>query len=799
MDGQSLPLLSVCQHQLPPKMAQVNWQKYIPDKTGELCSNPQQEQESSSSLISSAIIRQSFHQLPHWNLLQLEAHNQCVLGIRWKCTVQCNLLVQLHLVQLQYKHNGKAMMGNGIGKLVLRWQSLRNQWTDSQGRVVPEWLHLPSPLQVMIIGLNSKMSSTKQGSRVIQNTCSTLCRSLPGSIREHIKTILPGCIRNMLHTLTENGRTTKKTRCQDNWNPQIASIALYIDEIKGVINGYNSRMLEALANCIHVVLAQINSLVHGPIMAQFKEQISPTRYEYAEHKNRFEDFKKKHRLLNDHPFGAFGTWQPVFELDQAFCVHIRVPVFGTPPKTSHERDQAIGTIEKTMIINGKGHAWQAKADCHTSEKDGKRREDMERHMNGTNVMVKFMVTAYQQMLDVYGVAISSSTVNPHGSGMRSVDWEARICKDTRLTPLKKAPEEQETILTNGVELDMNAATMANFGDGQHTMSQAQAGVPAFVSMENAQKVSAQCANSSQAVAMSRRNCLQDYACHHSQASFGEALCCFMAFDPFAIQLIKSQTVKMMWFLFVGQYIKTLRQLFGVLAQGARYQAMPQGYALRRAKDTHQMWAHLSDDWDFDDPDEGTRAQIRQSLANAAYNVGDLIITSDEPVTVNMSPLDKVYTSSNTNPVADGGERGPNYMKRDGSLTYATNGIKVAIGIVLAIDATGVHIKKHGVGMFLWQKTNALDAMEVAQQLRIMLPKVKDQVADEVFTTIPPSAAAGPAAGPSSPGPPPLLHQQQQEQHLQQARMHEVFPHPATSSPPTALSPAADESGGARWV
>ena len=81
------------------------------------------------------------------------------------------------------------------------------------------------------------------------------------------------------------------------------------------------------------------------------------------------------------------------------------------------------------------------------------------------------------------------------------------------------------------------------------------------------------------------------------------------------------------------------------------------------------------------------------MAYAAYNVGDLIITSGEPVTVNMTPYDKVYTSSNTNPVSDGGERGPNYMKRDGSLTYATNGLKVAIGIVLAIDATGVHIKK----------------------------------------------------------------------------------------------------------
>ena len=399
----------------------------------------------------------------------------------------------------------------------------------------------------------------------------------------------------------------QKTRCKDNWNPQIASIALYIDEIKGAINGYNSRMLEALANCIHVVLAQIHTVVHGPIFAEFREQLAPIRYVWADHKNQFEDFKKNHPLMNDHPFGAFGTWQPVFELDQAFCVHIRVPVFGTPPKTSHERDQAIGTIENTMIANGKGHAWHAKADCHTSEKDGKRREDMERHMNGTNVMVKFMVTAHQQMLDVFSVAISSSTVNPHSSGSRSVDWEARICKDTRLTPLKKAPEVQETILTNGVELDMNAAAMC---DGQHTMSQAQAGVPAFVSMENAQKVSAQCANSSQAVAVSKRNCLQDYVCHHGQTSFGEALCSFMDFDPFAITLVQSNIFQIIWYLFVGDYVKTLRQLLGVLAQGGTYLAMPQGYALVRANDSHQMWAHLRDDWDFNDPDEGTRAQIR---------------------------------------------------------------------------------------------------------------------------------------------------------------------------------------------
>ena len=104
-------------------------------------------------------------------------------------------------------------------------------------------------------------------------------------------------------------------------------------------------------------------------------------FDWHLHRQAFEEFKKDCKTMKDMNWGAFGGWQPCFDLGIAFCLHIKVPRFSDAKKGDRER--TMNEIYDACIGNGKANVWSAKADIHCSDKDGQRREDWQRHMCGT--------------------------------------------------------------------------------------------------------------------------------------------------------------------------------------------------------------------------------------------------------------------------------------------------------------------------------------------------------------------------------------------------------------------------------
>ena len=194
----------------------------------------------------------------------------------------------------------------------------------------------------------------------------------------------------------------QKENCQHNWNAQVGSVALFIDSIKVEINGYDSRMLESLAACIQLVLAHCQTLVHGPCLDEFKAEVSPDMFDGHLHRQAFAEFKKDCKTMKDMNWGAFCAWQPPFDLGQAFCLHIKVPRFADPK--NGDKEAARHVIYEACLGNGKANVWWAKSGIHCSDKDGQRHEDFLRHTCGTNVMVKFMICAHEEMVELFEIA-----------------------------------------------------------------------------------------------------------------------------------------------------------------------------------------------------------------------------------------------------------------------------------------------------------------------------------------------------------------------------------------------------------
>ena len=59
---------------------------------------------------------------------------------------------------------------------------------------------------------------------------------------------------------------------------------LFIDNSKDELQGFDSRMLEHLASCIQLVLAQCDVQVKGPCMEAFKAKIAPEEFDWQTHK-----------------------------------------------------------------------------------------------------------------------------------------------------------------------------------------------------------------------------------------------------------------------------------------------------------------------------------------------------------------------------------------------------------------------------------------------------------------------------------------------------------------------------------
>ena len=90
--------------------------------------------------------------------------------------------------------------------------------------------------------------------------------------------------------------------------------------------------------------------------------------------------------------------------------HIKVPCFVPHSKLTIE--QAKQDIWETCVKLGKRQVYDANCDMHPSDRDGKMQSDWANNMNGTTLMFKYMVCAYEHMLDMYDIATHVESVHP---------------------------------------------------------------------------------------------------------------------------------------------------------------------------------------------------------------------------------------------------------------------------------------------------------------------------------------------------------------------------------------------------
>ena len=101
--------------------------------------------------------------------------------------------------------------------------------------------------------------------------------------------------------------------------------------------------------------------------------------------------------------------------------------------------------------------YEANCDMHQSDRDGKRESDWVNNMNGTTFMLKYMIYAYEQMLEMYAIATHAESMHPE-TGHRT-SWQAKLCDNARLLPAAK-PQRQSSsnpIFVHGVPLTPTAA------------------------------------------------------------------------------------------------------------------------------------------------------------------------------------------------------------------------------------------------------------------------------------------------------------------------------------------------------
>ena len=553
----------------------------------------------------------------------------------------------------------------------------------------------------------------------------------------------------------------QKTKCLFNWNRQIGGLVLFIDNCKDELQGYDSRMLDHLAACIHLVMARCDVLVKGDCMKEFQKTMPGTKFDWKIHKLQFVEFKKDCGDMKGMTYGAFGAWQPCFVMGVAFVVHIKVPSFA---EYQHgDKDKAKDAIHQACCGHSKENAWWAKVDIHCSDNDGQRQEDVWNHMCGINVMLKYMVNASDHMMDIFDIASNMTTENPNNP-LQTVQWQVRLCKDTRMTPLK-VPKAEETpkIYSNGVLLQVPSASDVRQREEQMP---SQAGVCGFTSLQTGQAVRDRVSGTSQALAIQKAQ----FVCQHNLETFVNSVSCFMEVDPFGNAFLNTPVFNIGQWLFATELEKATKRLLAILAQAAKQGCMPPGFSLRQAKDTFSMWAHLTDG-DFDHPDPTTQLQVRQALMHAAFKKDDLMVTSDHPVSVTMTAYDKASTSSQFDSLQDGDD--VTYQTQDGSSLRTVEGLKIGFCLVFGFDATGLHIKKYGSGLMYWQKSYDLNVEQTAGFLKVMAPRLKTSIGAalwENFQTPQAASASAPAAPP--------VHNQMSLSH--------VFPLPSQS----ASAPAA---------
>ena len=461
----------------------------------------------------------------------------------------------------------------------------------------------------------------------------------------------------------------QKTKCHFNWNHQIGGLVLFIDSCKDELQGYDSRMLADLAACIHLVMARCDVLVKGDCMQEFLKTLPPgTKLDWNIHKRQFLDFKKDCGGMKDMNYGAFGAWQPCFDMGLTFVVQIKVPTFAA--YKHGDKDKAMLEIHQACIGHSKESAWWAKVDIHCSDNDGQRREDVWNHMMGINVMLKYMVNAYDHMMVMFDIAGGMEKENPNTGKL--IQWQVRLCQDTRMTPLK-APKAEETpkIYSNGVLLQVPSASAVL---QREEPMPSQAGVCPHTSLQTCQAVRDRVSGTTQALAVQKDH----FVFQHNYETFAHSVSCFMEMDPFGKAFLNTPIFKIGQYLFTKDLEKATKGLLAILSQASKQDCMPPGFSLRQAKDTFAMWAHITDG-DFDHSDPTTQLQVRQALMHAAFKKDDLMVTSDHPISVAMYPYDKESTSSQFDCLQDGDD--VTYQIQDGSSVRTVGGLKIGFCLV----------------------------------------------------------------------------------------------------------------------
>ena len=176
-------------------------------------------------------------------------------------------------------------------------------------------------------------------------------------------------------------------------------------------------------------------------------------------------------------------------------------------------------------------------------------------MNGTNVMVEFMVSAHEQMFDFFPIAKSSASLNPHTH--TKVEWLVRLCKGTRMTPLTThEPKEKTKIFTHGVELQVPDDV------GVQEPTYTEAGVRSITSLPQGKEISDRFEGNSQALVLP----MPKYHCQPTCPSFGASLSCFIDKDPFVLAFMRTSAMAVGWHLLEQDLIKANMRLLEVMAK-----------------------------------------------------------------------------------------------------------------------------------------------------------------------------------------------------------------------------------------
>ena len=120
-----------------------------------------------------------------------------------------------------------------------------------------------------------------------------------------------------------------------------------------------------------------------PSKGSFQSHLSGTNKGY------FNSYQRDSGVPKHIVYGMFGCWQPAFEHQLVFVLHIKVPQFDS--STKHE--EAMRDVFQACAMQHKQHVWHVIIDLHCSDRDGQRWQYWHQNTHGCNVMCKFMVNA----------------------------------------------------------------------------------------------------------------------------------------------------------------------------------------------------------------------------------------------------------------------------------------------------------------------------------------------------------------------------------------------------------------------